>query len=419
MIRQIFALKGNPRLCVITEPLWGIPHALYIPFFPLYMHALGLGDADIGILVSVGFFLQMITAFLGGVASDKFGRRMTTFVADILSWTIPTLIWALAQDFRWFLAAAVFNSVWRVGETSWQCLLVEDAEAERIVKLYQLVYIAGLLSVFFAPISFYFMRVYSLVPVMRVLLGFAFVSMSLKFYLMFKYGTETGQGRIRMAETKNTSLLRLSLQCKDVILQMLKTPATLRVLVLIILLNIQQISSNNFFALYVVQNLGIPEQSLALFPILRAGIMLVFFLFVQDRLNRFPLYAVMLGGLGVYIAGHIWLLTIPQNLGTAAILPLVLFNAVDVCAAALFLPRRDSLVILSVDPRERARIMALLLVMMLGVSTPFGYIVGTISEINRRIPFMMSVVLFILMGIIVLMERGRHGQNLGALPQTP
>jgi MFS family permease len=404
MIKTLKSLNRNALVCIVTEPLWGIPHALYIPFFPLYMHALGLGDADIGILVSVGFFLQMITAFLGGVASDKFGRRLTTLVADVLSWSIPTLIWALAQDFRWFLAAAVFNSIWRVSETSWQCLLVEDEKTDKIVTLYQLVYIAGLLSVFFAPISFYFMGQYSLVSVMRVLIGFAFVSMTIKFYLVYKFGTETGQGLVRMEETKNTSLLKLSLQCKDVFLQIIKTPAMLRVLILIILLNIQQIASNNFFSLYVVQNLGVPEQNLALFPILRAGIMLVFFLFVQSKLNKFPLYAVMLGGLAVYIAGHVLLLTVPYGYG--AILPLIAFTVIDACAAALFLPRRDTLVVLNVDPQERARIMALLVVIMLGVSSPFGYIVGLISEISRRIPFMMSIGLFFLMGVIVWMERG-------------
>jgi hypothetical protein len=133
--------------------------------------------------------------------------------------------------------------------------------------------------------------------------------------------------------------------------------------------------------------------------------MLVFFLFVQNRLNKFPLYAVMLAGLLTYIAGHVWLLMIPYGYG--AILPLVAFTAMDACAAALFLPRRDSLVILNVDPQERARIMALLLVIMLGVSSPFGYIVGALSEISRRIPFMMSIGLFVLMGVMVAMERGK------------
>ena len=405
---SFMAMKANPRWCIITEPLWGIPFHLYIPFFTLYQHALGLGDADIGLLISIGFFLQMITAFIGGIATDKFGRRRTTVVADFLSWTVPTFIWALAQDFRWFLAAVVFNYFWRVSETSWQCLLVEDVEAERVVKLYNWIYMAGLTAVFFAPLSWYFIGMFDLVSVMRFLLAFACISMTAKFVILYKYSSETAQGEVRLAETKNTSLLQLAMQCKSVIGQIFKTPATRRVLVLITLVNIQQIASNNFFSLYVVHDLGIQEQFLALFPILRAGIMLAFFLGIQNRLNRFPLYAVMLAGLVTYIIGHTLLLNIPYGYG--AVFPLVIFTALDACAAALFLPRRDSLVILNVDPRERARIMALLVVIMLGISSPFGFIVGTVSEISRRIPFMMSIGLFVLMGVIVAMERGNEPQ---------
>jgi MFS family permease len=367
------------------------------------MHTLGLGDADIGILISVGFFLQMITAFLGGVLSDKFGRRKTTIIADILSWSVPTLIWAFAQDFRWFLVAAVFNSIWRVSETSWSCLLVEDCEPERVVRLFNWLYIAGLLSVFFAPISWYFIGVHTLVPVMRVMLGIACVSMTAKFIILYKYGTETGQGRVRLEETKDTSLFRLSIQCKDVLLQIIKSPVMLRMLILITLINIQQIASANFFSLYVTQDLGVADQYLALFPILRAAIMLVFFLFINNRLNRFPLYIVMIAGLATFISGHVLLLSISYG---AAMIPLVVFTAIDACAASLFFPRRDSLVVLNVDPQERARIMALLLVIMLGISSPFGYIVGAMSEISRRIPFMMSIGLFVLMGVLVAMERG-------------
>jgi len=411
------ALKANPRWCILTEPLWGIPFNLYAPFFTLFMAALGLSDTDIGLLVSVGFFLQMITAFLGGVLSDKFGRRRTTVIADLLAWSVPTAIWAFAQDFRWFLVAAIFNSVWRVSETSWQCLLVEDVEAEKIVKLYNWVYIAGLTAVFFAPVSMYFIGAFSLVPVMRVLFMFATISMTAKFIILYKFGEETAQGAVRVQETRGVSLWQLALQCRTVFLQIIKTPATVRVLILITLLNIQQIASNNFFALYVTQDLGVPEQFLGLFPILRALVMLVFFLGLQNRLNKFPLYGVMLAGLTLYISGHFLLISISYlggtyyeafTFGVGALLPLILFTAIDACAAALFLPRRDSLVILNVDPQERARIMALLTVIMLGISTPFGYMVGLLSETSRRLPFMMSIGLFVLMGVMVLMERGKH-----------
>jgi len=371
------------------------------------MFSLGLEDADIGILISVGLFLQVFTSLLGGILTDKLGRRVTTFFADLVSWSIPVSIWAFAQDFRWFLVAAIFNSFWQISGVSWQCLLVEDAPKDKVVQLYNLIYISGLLAVFFAPISGYLIGVHSLVPVMRVLFIITFILMTVKFIILFVYGHETEQGRERLKETKGVPMLTLLMEYRVVLRQILRTPATWRVLILITLLSIQQMTSGNFFALYVTQDLGLPEQFLVVFPILRAGIMLVFFLGVQDRFNRFPQYKIMLTGLGLYICGFVLLIMTPPE----TIILLVVFTVFDACAAALFLPRRDALVIQNVDPGERARIMSLLTVIMLAVSSPFGIIIGRISGFNRQIPFMICVGLFILMGVIVFMERKGEGNE--------
>ena len=42
MIHTLVTLKGNARACTWTEPLWGIPNNLYLPYVTLYMTALGL-----------------------------------------------------------------------------------------------------------------------------------------------------------------------------------------------------------------------------------------------------------------------------------------------------------------------------------------------------------------------------------------
>jgi len=373
------------------------------------MWSLGLEDADIGILITVGLVMQMFTALLGGVATDKLGRRLTTLIADLLSWSMPMLIWAFAQDFRWFLMAIVFNSFWQVSNVSWQCLLAEDIPNDKVIQIYNLIYIASMLATFFVPISGIFIGIYSLVPVMRVIFGVGFVTMTIKFFILYVYGHETGQGKVRREETINVSYWKLITEYGAVFKQIIRTPATWRVLILITLLSIQQMTSNNFFALYVTQDLLLPEQFLVVFPILRAAIMLVFFLGVQDRLNRFPQYKVMLLGLGIYICGFTLLILTPPE----TIFLLVIYTALDACAAGLFLPRRDTLVFQNIDPGERARIMSLLTVIMLGVSSPFGIIIGQLSGINRQIPFIICVGLFILMGVIVSLERPKKKEGEG------
>ena len=99
MFRFLFNLKGNAKPCLLTEPLWGIPINLYPPFVMLFMYALGLGDVEIGIILSVGLASQVVFAFVGGVLTDKFGRRRTTFVAEFFAWSIPALLWAFSQNF--------------------------------------------------------------------------------------------------------------------------------------------------------------------------------------------------------------------------------------------------------------------------------------------------------------------------------
>ncbi|HEY5269112.1 MAG TPA: MFS transporter, partial [Anaerolineales bacterium] len=113
------SLRGNPRGIVFSEPLWGIPYNLYAPYVSVYMLALGLKDQQIGLIVSVSWGFQVVLALLSGMVTDKLGRRRTTLIADILSWSVPALISALAQNFWFFLAASVINSIWRVSHTAW------------------------------------------------------------------------------------------------------------------------------------------------------------------------------------------------------------------------------------------------------------------------------------------------------------
>jgi MFS family permease len=175
------------------------------------MYALGVLDRQIGLIISVSMLLQVFTAAMGGIITDKMGRRKTTFFFDLLAWSVPTLIWMLARNFWWFLVAALFNSLWQVTNTSWQCLLVEDTEPRLLVDLYTWINIAGLLAVFFAPAATFLVGRFSLVPTVRFLYLLAFLSMTAKFIILYVWSTETNQGIRRMSETrchrhnKNTS----------------------------------------------------------------------------------------------------------------------------------------------------------------------------------------------------------------------
>jgi MFS family permease len=60
----------------------------------------------------------------------------------------------------------------------------------------------------------------------------------------------------------------------------------------------------------------------------------------------------------------------------------------------------ESLVALNVDVAERARVMALQHMLIMFVTSPFGWIGGLLSGISRSLPFVLNIVLLGL-GIIV------------------
>ena len=53
VIDTLIHITGNPRAALWTEPLWGIPYNLYMPFVAVYMAALGLTPTQIGLVSTV------------------------------------------------------------------------------------------------------------------------------------------------------------------------------------------------------------------------------------------------------------------------------------------------------------------------------------------------------------------------------
>ncbi len=390
-------LKGNARGSVYTEPLWGIPFNLYAPYVSVYMVALGLNDAQIGLIVSIGLAFQIFTALFSGVITDKLGRRKTTFIFDTISWSGAVFIWAISQNFYYFLAAAVVNSMWRITMNSWQCLLVEDTDPGMLVDIYAWIYISGLLAAFFAPIAGVLIGIFSLVPTMRGLYLLAFVLMTVKFYLTNRYTTETRQGLARIEETRHQPALAVLIEYKGILRQLLNTPATLYTLGIMLISGITSTINGTFWAIYVTQKLKIPDQFISIYPFVRSMLMLVFFFAVLPRIRTLPFKKPMLVGILSFIASQVVLILVPEK----SIGFLLISTVLEACGMAVLNPQIDKLLVLSVDAKERARINSILYMVVIIVTTPFGWIAGALSELNRAYPFMLNIGLFAIGAVLV------------------
>jgi MFS family permease len=390
LILTLKNLTGNPRGCVYTEPLWGIPFNLYSPYISIYMIALGLSDKQIGSIVSVSWGFQILLALMSGVVTDKLGRRLTTMIFDILSWSIPAVISAIAQNYWYFLVAGIINSVWRITHNSWSCLLVEDADQNQLVDIYSWIYIANIMVGFVAPLAGILIGKFSLIPTVRGLYIFAAIMFTIKAVVTYLMTQETQRGLIRMHETRHQSIFSALSEYSGIFQNILGTPQTLYTAGIMLVLSISNVISGNFWGIIVTERLHIPAQDLALFPFVKSAVMLFFFFVVMPRINKMHFKLPLVFGFIGFVASQFILITAPDQSYPFLILSVFL----EACCFAAVSPLVDQMVVLTIDAKERARIQSILYVGIILITSPFGWIAGNLSGIDKSLPFMLNIVLF-------------------------
>jgi MFS family permease len=393
LFQTLRELRGNPRVTVLTEPIFGIPYNLFMPFFSVYMLALGVTDQQIGALASLGLVVQIFSALLSGAIVDKFGRRLTLLIADLICWSVPCLIWAVAQDLRFFIAATVLNSLWRISHIAWTCLLIEDAEERHLVHIWTWITIFMVCSAFFAPLGGWFVARYGLIPAVRGLFLFGFIMLAVKAITLYTFSHETARGIQRMEETRHRSLASLLGEYKSVFQQVLHSKPILAALSLMVITNIYTTVSANFWGVLFTTKLGFPDSQISTYAALRSIITTMCFFVLGPRLTnlrriRLPLWA----GFAIFLISQLLLVVMPSR-ATFLLAVSVILEAV---AFALVNPMTESLLALSMESDERARISSMVYVALIILISPFGWIAGQLSALDRSLPFALNLVLFAL-----------------------
>ncbi len=390
--RSLRSLKGNQRACVVAEPLWAIPYNLFLPFASVYMAAIGLSDAQIGTIASLGLAIQFLWGLLSGALVDKFGRRWTLLVFGLLSWTIPCGLWALAHGYWYFAVAIAFNSMWRVTGNSYSCLIVEDGDKSLLIHIYTMLNIVAVVAGFLAPIAGLCIDRFTLVPTMRALYAAAMVLISAKFVVQFCLSRESAIGRRRMQECRKQPILRLALGGWPAFWAALRQRRMLLCLMLMVLTTCFNTIQANFWPLFIQARYGVRDSMLAVFPLVKAAVTLLVYLLVSARIHFHRVRRPLLMGIGAQGLGLIALLGFLPSAETA--LWVVFFSAVcDAFALALLGPISESLMSVNIPGEERARINSLIYAGILLVSAPAGWIAGQLSEISRVFPLVINLCL--------------------------
>ncbi len=398
LIQVLFSLEGNPKACIWVEPLWGIPYNLYVPFVTLYMTALGLSYADIGMITSVSMASQMVFAVLSGVLTDKMGRRMCTLVFDTLSWSVPTFLWMCAQDIRWFIVAALFSGMWRITENSWYLLLIEDAKKEQVIALNSLANLMGLIAAFIAPLSKFFVDAFGLVATMRVLYGFACASMTLKFVLCYVYTKETTNGVRRMAATKHKPMLKSLWECRHVYAGIIKEKRMMMTLGILAGYMLVTTLNGNYWAIYLRDVLGVTEGNVSLFVTVKSIATLFCSFALVPKLNYRAIRQPMLWSLLAFAASQCLLL--PGFTGAPGIIILAISVLLEATTLSVLGPVSGSLLFINAEEDERALIVGMVYATVALIVSVFPALVGLLVEHSLRIPFYVNLCLFAILALL-------------------
>ena len=392
LIDTLKSVHGNQRACLFTEPLYAIPFNLFIPFTAIYMAALGLSPFQIGIVATLNMASQMVSALFGGVLADKLVRRRAVITFDMLCWVLPHLIWSFAQNASWFYVAALLNGMWRISNVSFSSLLVEEADRDRLVHMYALLNISGLISGFVSPLSFFLVRRFSVVPTLRVVYFFAFAMMLLKNAILYYKTHETSVAIRRKKETGHINVFARLWDSRGLLKTMLQSEKIRLAIGIMACTLVVKNVTDNFWPLFVTDKLLLPDETLSLFNTVRSLSMLLCTLFLIPRMSVRRFKRPLLAAFSIYIVVDVMYLLLPQG----AFAFLVLGTFMEAFALSIIIPMSSSIEASVLDDEERARMLSFSAMLCMLFTAPFGMVAGWLSRIDRALPIALNACILLL-----------------------
>lgn len=385
--------------------------AMYVS---VYMLELGVNTKEIGLITSIGLILQILTSFISGYLTDRMGRKRALLYYDLISWTLASLIWAISQNFWYFLFAAVCNSFQRVPTTAWYCLLIEDTDAKDRSIVFRVLQLIGVIGGLFAPLGGLLVHHFTLVPAMRIMYLIFGVSVTIMNYAR-NYATH--ETEIGLRKRKESQALKLKSNFKEY-LHVMKTilghPLLVIVFGIYMLFNFQMTLQNTYLSIYLVEALHIKAALIAIFPAVSSIAMLGLMFFVIPRFIETKANQYIIWGFALAIVSNVILIALAPGQITFVIISTMLSAAGSIIAS----PYLEAIVQNTIDDDQRAKMFSILQVLVLLFISPSGLIGGWTYAINPRLPFVLIILSFVIgialmVGLMVKETRIQPNKKVG------
>lgn len=371
----------------------------------VYMYELGVDEKQIGLITSIGLILQIFTSFISGYLTDRNGRRWTLLVYDLVCWSLAAFVWAISQNFWYFLIAAVLNSFMRIPTTAWYCLLVEDTAPRDRSLVFRVLQLIGVVGGLFAPLGGLLVNHLTLIPAMRVMYTIFGISVTIMFIARHFATHETEMGIKKQKESK-TIKLRDNLQdYVFTVKAMMKNRMLLMVFGVYIFFNFQMTLQNTYLSIYLVDALQVSNAMIGVFPAFSSVAMLGLMFFVIPRFNEDKANQYMILGFVLSILAKVILISIVPG----SLMPVVLSTMLAAAGTIIASPYLEAAVANSIDDEQRAKMFSILQVLVLLFISPAGLIGGWSYTLDPRLPFILMIASFaasiVLMMVFIRREK--------------
>ncbi|WP_128659988.1 MFS transporter [Paenibacillus sp. 598K] len=399
-------LKGNSRGCLAFEPLFLIPYSMFITYATIYMSKLGLSETQIGWVTTLTLIVQVFSSFISGYLTDRMGRKAALLTFDLLSWSIGTLLWAVSTNVWFFVAAAVINGFQRVPHTAFYCLLVEDTEPRERTYVFTVLQVIGVIGGLFAPLGGLLVYQYGLVTGVRIMYVIAFVLMTLQFLGRHYTTRETEMGLRKKREARELGLRASLHDYLATIRAVLADRGLLLMFGVYILFNFQMTIKGTYLALYLADEIGMADDWISLVPAVSSVVMLLVLWQIVPRITDRLMNRTMLWGFILSAVSNAILALTPPGAISLVVISTVLAAAATMITA----PYLEAVVANAIDDERRAKMFAVLSVLVLLVVSPSGIIGGWAYSIAPQIPMWLVTAAFVLSLPLLLagMRRSRR-----------
>jgi DHA1 family tetracycline resistance protein-like MFS transporter len=391
-------LHGNAKWCVIWEPLFVVPWSLFSTYSTVYMLALGINAAQIGIITSLGIILQIFSTAFSGYLTDRLGRRKALWIFDIVAWTFATIIWALSSSFWWFLLAALFNSFQRIPATAWYCLLVEDTKENERTHVFTGLQIVGVIGGIFAPIGGILVSHFGLISAERLMYVFACIGMSLMIFLRHITIYETDIGKRKIDESKHKNWKQFFYEYRILIKEILGNKTLLFLFFVYVLWNFQLTIRTTYQSVFFIDFLHASNSSIAWLPAISSVAMFILMKTIIPRFREESAKKYMIAGFIIQISSLIILLAAPPR----QFIWIIFSTMLMAIGAIIANPYIESTVANAIDDEKRADALSVLNVFILIGTAPAGVIGGYTYALHAAFPFYI-VMASLVIGICLLL----------------